>query len=136
MRMDLALISMSSNAPLLVLCCVSKTATPSTGTLRLWCLTSSADSTISKSEILSVANLLDTQMALVEADEGIAIIPSFGMVACRNRQLVMSPLVDPVVSMEFHQITQRGRNLPEGADDFLAFLKTYVSGWAERAGVL
>jgi DNA-binding transcriptional LysR family regulator len=87
-------------------------------------------------EILSVANLLDTQMALVEADEGIAIIPSFGMVACRNRQLVMSPLVDPVVSMEFHQITQRGRNLPEGADDFLAFLKTYVSGWAERAGVL
>lgn len=82
-----------------------------------------------------VANLLDTQMALVEADEGMAIIPSFGMAACRNRQVVMSRLIDPVVSMEFHQITQRGRTLPEGADDFVAFLKTYVSGWAERAGV-
>jgi DNA-binding transcriptional LysR family regulator len=87
-------------------------------------------------ETVSVANLLDTQMALVEADEGIAIIPSFGMAACRNRQVVMSPLVDPVVSMDFHQITQRGRSLPEGADDFLAFLKSYVSTWAEHAGVV
>ena len=56
-------------------------------------------------ETVSVANLLDTQMALVETDEGIEIIPSFGMAACRNRQVVMNPLVDPVVSMEFHQIT-------------------------------
>jgi LysR family carnitine catabolism transcriptional activator len=86
-------------------------------------------------QTISVANLLDTQMALVEADEGIAIIPSFGLAACRNRQVVMSPLVDPVVTMEFHQITQRGRSLPEGADEFLAFLKSYVSAWAEQAGV-
>jgi len=87
-------------------------------------------------DTVSVTNLLETQMALVEADEGIAIIPSFGMAACRNRQVVMSPLVEPVVSMEFHQITQRGRSLPEGVDEFLAFLKTHVSGWAERAGVV
>jgi LysR family transcriptional regulator, carnitine catabolism transcriptional activator len=86
-------------------------------------------------ETISVANLLDTQMALVEADEGIAIIPSFGLAASRNRQVVMSRLVDPVVEMEFHQIAQRGRTLPEGADEFLAFLKTYVSGWAHQAGV-
>jgi LysR family carnitine catabolism transcriptional activator len=30
-------------------------------------------------------NLLDTQIAMVEADEGVAIIPSFGLAACRNR---------------------------------------------------
>ena len=29
-----------------------------------------------------------------------------------------SRLVDPVVSLEFNQITQRGRTLPEGADEF------------------
>lgn len=87
-------------------------------------------------ETVSVANLLDTQMALAEADDGIAIIPSFGMAACRNRQVVMNPLVDPVVSMEFHQITRRGRSLPEGADEFLSFLKAHVSGWAERVGVV
>jgi DNA-binding transcriptional LysR family regulator len=86
--------------------------------------------------LVSVANLLDTQMALVEADEGIAIIPSFGMAACRNRQVVMNPLVDPVASMEFHQITRRGRSLPEGADEFLSFLKAHVSGWAERVDVV
>ena len=86
-------------------------------------------------ETVGIANLLDTQMALVEADEGIAIIPSFGLAACRNRQVAMSPLVDPVVEMDFHQITQRGRSLPEGADEFLAFLKVFVSGWAEQAGV-
>jgi DNA-binding transcriptional LysR family regulator len=89
-----------------------------------------------KVETVSVANLLDTQMALVEADEGIAIIPSFGPAASRSRQVAMSPLIDPVVSMDFHVITQRGRSLPEGADEFLAFLKTHVSAWAARAGVV
>jgi len=34
----------------------------------------------------STVNLLDTQIALVEAEEGIAIIPSFGLPACRNRK--------------------------------------------------
>lgn len=86
-------------------------------------------------ETAGVANLLDTQMALVEADEGIAIVPSFGLAASRDRQVVMSPLVDPVVSMDFHLIRKRGRSLPEGADEFLDFLKAYVSRWAEQARV-
>lgn len=83
-----------------------------------------------------VANLLDTQIALVEADEGIAIIPSFGLPACRNRKVVMSRLIDPVVTLDFHQISQRGKTMPPGADDFATFLKAYVARWAGRAGVL
>lgn len=75
-----------------------------------------------------VANLLDTQIALVEADEGSAIVPSFGLALCSGRDVVASRLVDPVVSTDFHQITQRGRTLPEGADEFVAFLKTYFAG--------
>jgi DNA-binding transcriptional LysR family regulator len=86
-------------------------------------------------ETAGVANLLDTQVALVEADEGAAIIPSFGLALCKGRDVVASRLVDPVVNMEFHQVTQRGRTLPEGADEFVEFLKTYFAGWAERAGV-
>jgi DNA-binding transcriptional LysR family regulator len=82
-----------------------------------------------------VANLLDTQVALVEADEGAAVVPSFGLALCTGRNVVASRLVDPVVSLEFHQITQRGRTLPEGADEFVTFLRTYFSGWAARAGV-
>ena len=83
-----------------------------------------------------VANLLETQIALVEADEGIAIVPSFGLPACRNRQVVMSRLTEPVVTFDFHQISQRGKSLPPGAEDFAAFLKTYIARWAGRAGVL
>jgi len=37
--------------------------------------------------------------------------------------------------MEFNQIRQRGRTLPEGAEEFVEFLKTYFVGWAARAGI-
>jgi LysR family transcriptional regulator, carnitine catabolism transcriptional activator len=87
-------------------------------------------------QIGSVVNLLDTQIALVEAEEGIAIIPSFGMPACRNRKVVMSQLINPVVRFDFHMISRRGTELPPGADEFTSFLKTYIAAWAGRAGVL
>ena len=89
-----------------------------------------------KVQIGPVVNLLDTQIALVEADEGIAIIPSFGMPACRNRKVVMSRLINPVVRFDFHLIRSRGRELPPEADEFIAFLKSYIATWAGRAGVL
>jgi LysR family transcriptional regulator, carnitine catabolism transcriptional activator len=84
----------------------------------------------------AVVNLLDTQIALVEADEGIAIIPSFGVPVCRNRKVLMSRLIDPIVNLDFSQISTRARTLPAGADEFSAFLKTYVARWAGHAGVL
>jgi LysR family carnitine catabolism transcriptional activator len=89
-----------------------------------------------KVQIGSTVNLLDTQIALVEAEEGIAIIPSFGMPACRNRKVVMSQLINPVVRFDFHMISRRGRELPPGAVEFTSFLKSYIALWAGRAGVL
>jgi LysR family transcriptional regulator, carnitine catabolism transcriptional activator len=83
-----------------------------------------------------VVNLLDTQIALVEAEEGIAIIPSFGIPACRNRKVAVSPLINPVVRFDFHMASPRGRELPPEAAEFTAFLKRYIAGWAGRAGVL
>jgi len=81
-------------------------------------------------------NALDTQIAMVEAGEGAAIIPAFGLPVCRNRNVAMSRLVNPVVTMDFHEIRSRGRKLPEAADDFAAFLHSHLSRWAGRAGVL
>ena len=52
----------------------------------------------------TVVNSLDTQIALVEAGQGVAIIPSFGLPVCRNRHVSMSRLVAPSVRMDFHQI--------------------------------
>jgi LysR family carnitine catabolism transcriptional activator len=89
-----------------------------------------------KVKIKSVVNLLDTQIALVEAEEGIAIIPSFGMPACRNRNVVVSPLINPVVRFDFHMISPRGKELPPGADEFISYLKSYIANWAGRTGVL
>jgi DNA-binding transcriptional LysR family regulator len=89
-----------------------------------------------KVQIGSVVNLLDTQIALVEAEEGIAVIPSFGLPACRNRKIVMSQLISPVARVEFHLISNRAKQLPQGADEFNAFLKSYIARWAGRAGVL
>jgi LysR family carnitine catabolism transcriptional activator len=50
------------------------------------------------------------QIALVEADEGIAIVPSFGLPARRNRKVVMSRLIDLAVNLEFLHIRNRGKN--------------------------
>lgn len=81
-------------------------------------------------------NFMDTQIALVEAGQGIAIIPSFGLPAGRHRRVVMSQLINPIVNLEFHQISNRGRKLPRCADEFSSFLSDYVSQWASSSGVL
>jgi DNA-binding transcriptional LysR family regulator len=81
-------------------------------------------------------NYLDTMIAMVEAGEGIAVIPSFVLPACRNRKVVMSRLINPVVAVDFSRISFRGKRLPRGADDFTAFLKNYIARWAGRSGIL
>lgn len=48
----------------------------------------------------------------------------------------MSRLVSPVVNLDFFQISDRGKTLPSGADEFTAFLKSYISRWAGRSGAL
>lgn len=86
--------------------------------------------------VVMVLNALDTQIAMVEAGEGIAVIPSFGLPACRNRKVVMIRLVNPVATLDFHQIRNRGRKLPPAAEEFTSFLQGYIARWAGRAGVL
>ena len=84
----------------------------------------------------AVFNYLDTVIAMVEAGEGIAIIPSFVLPTCRNRKVSMSRLINPVVNVDFSQISLRGKKLPDGADDFTFFLQHYIARWAGRAGIL
>jgi DNA-binding transcriptional LysR family regulator len=81
-------------------------------------------------------NYLDTMIAMVEAGEGVAIIPSFALPACRNRKVMMSKLINPVVNVDFCRISLRGKRLPPGADDFTSFLQAYIARWAGRAGIL
>jgi DNA-binding transcriptional LysR family regulator len=98
------------------------------------------DKHLAQAGIVSQANIvvtsLDLQIAMVEAEEGIAVIPSFGLPACRNRRVVMSRLINPVVTLDFHQIRNRGKKVPSGAEDFTSFLQSYIARWAGRAGIL
>jgi DNA-binding transcriptional LysR family regulator len=81
-------------------------------------------------------NALDTQIAMVEAGQGAAIIPSFGLPACRNRNVLTTRLVNPAVTMDFHEIRNRGRQLSQAADEFSLFLQGHIAKWAGRAGVV
>jgi LysR family carnitine catabolism transcriptional activator len=72
----------------------------------------------------------------VEAGEGFAVIPSFGLPACWNRRVSVSRLVNPVVNLDFYQITNRAKKLPPGAEESMSFLQNYIARWAGRAGIL
>jgi DNA-binding transcriptional LysR family regulator len=58
--------------------------------------------------------MLETLIGMAEAGLGIAIIPSFVLPACRQREVVMIPLVDPVAALDLFVIKSRGRRLPTG----------------------
>jgi DNA-binding transcriptional LysR family regulator len=85
---------------------------------------------------IQVLNRLDTLIAMVEAGEGIAVIPSFALPACRHRKVVMSRLINPTVTQDFYLIWNRARKIPPAAEEFTSFLQNYIARWAGRAGVL
>jgi LysR family transcriptional regulator, carnitine catabolism transcriptional activator len=47
----------------------------------------------------------------------------------------MTPLVNPVVPVDFYQIRNRGRKLSPTVDEFTLFLQGYIARWAGRAGI-
>jgi LysR family carnitine catabolism transcriptional activator len=83
-----------------------------------------------------VVNYLTTQIGMVEAGEGAAIIPSYWNIDRSNRGLPMSRLVNPVAHLDFCQIRHSGRRLPKVAEEFTAFLRQYISARAGKAGAL
>ncbi len=48
----------------------------------------------------------------------------------------MSELVDPIVTLEFYEISHGGTKLSEEAREFSAFLKRHIATWAGEAGIL
>jgi LysR family transcriptional regulator, carnitine catabolism transcriptional activator len=83
-----------------------------------------------------VTHYIDTLLAMAEAGEGSGIVPSWALAACRNRKVVMSRLINPVVNLDFYQISNRGKQLPLGTEEFKSFLQSHIARWAGRAGIL
>jgi LysR family transcriptional regulator, carnitine catabolism transcriptional activator len=83
-----------------------------------------------------VVNSLEMLIAMVEAQEGTGIVPSFAVPVCRRRNVAMSRLIHPSVPVDLFQIRSRARKLSASADEFTGFLQGYIARWAGRAGVL
>jgi len=49
---------------------------------------------------------------------------------------LLTTQLTPVAYLEYHQISNRAKPMDPDAVKFTAFLKTYVSRWAGRSGVL
>ena len=82
-----------------------------------------------------VLNSLETQIAMVSAGHGVAVIPSLGLPACRKRGIVVHRLTNPVVTVDYHVIQQRGKKLAPAAEDFAGFLQRYIARWAGATGI-
>jgi DNA-binding transcriptional LysR family regulator len=78
-----------------------------------------------------VLNYFETQIAMVEAGAGSAVLPTFAVPACLERRVAMHPLTDPVVPIEVYQLVNRGKKLPVAAEAFTRFLRSYIAEWAE-----
>jgi LysR family transcriptional regulator, carnitine catabolism transcriptional activator len=77
-------------------------------------------------------NLGDTQIAMVEAGEGIAVVPSYSLLASRNRNVVMSRLINPIAEVDFSLISYRGKKLPIVANSFTDFLEKLLLSMGGR----
>lgn len=80
-------------------------------------------------------NRLDTLIAMVEAGEGAGIVSASTLPVCRHRNVSMTRLVNPSVTVDFYQIRNRGQKLSSAAEEFSTFLQGYIARWAGRAGV-
>lgn len=82
-----------------------------------------------------VVNYLDTQIALVESGEGVAIVPGWARQACHSRNVAITRLVDPVTEVTLYQINARGRKPGAGVARFMTFLTGFAERWEIRHGL-
>jgi DNA-binding transcriptional LysR family regulator len=77
----------------------------------------------------------ETQIAMVEAGAGAAVIPTFAIPACRGRKVAMHPLVEPAIPIPLSQIVSRARKLRPEIAGFGEYLKSYIAEWAEPRAI-
>jgi len=80
-------------------------------------------------------NRLETVIAMVEAGAGTGIVPSYALPVCRRRNVMASQLINPSVPLDVFQIRNRGRKLPDVAEEFSQFLQAYIARWAGSTGI-
>ncbi|AMN39918.1 LysR family transcriptional regulator [Rhodoplanes sp. Z2-YC6860] len=72
---------------------------------------------------------MTTALAFVEAELGLAVLPTYALALRHGDSIVARPLIEPQVAREICAISARGRSLPPAGTQFLATLRK----WARRS---
>lgn len=75
-------------------------------------------------------NLIGTLIAMVQASNGHAVVPSFALDECLRRQLPVALLVEPAVHLDLFVLKRRGAQVKPAAMAFAAALKNAMTGLA------
>ena len=71
-----------------------------------------------------------TLLAMVEAGFGVAILPSFIAPACRRYRVELALLSEPEITMNFYEITRKGRLRPEALSTLANSVQAEFSPYA------
>jgi len=69
---------------------------------------------------------ITTALAMVEADLGIAVLPTYAWAAARESKVAAAALVDPTIARDIVMITKAGRSIPPAVSTFGRFLSKYA----------
>src|SRR5262245_19762001 len=81
----------------------------------------------------ATCNFLETQIAMVEAGVGSAVMPTSTAPACVKRKVTMHAITDPVIWTDFCWMSSRTRELPRTAEHFGEFLRGYLTHILDHA---
>ncbi|ANC80604.1 LysR family transcriptional regulator [Pseudomonas putida] len=68
---------------------------------------------------------IQTIIGMVEAGHGVAALPGFVVSACERYNVVIEPLIDPVVPIEYFAVTKKGRQKTELATETIDSIEKY-----------
>ncbi|QJP15802.1 LysR family transcriptional regulator [Starkeya sp. ORNL1] len=80
-------------------------------------------------------SLITTALALVEADLGVSVLPSYALAAARHYAVIARPLVDPVISRDVVLIHASGRSISPAVATFSGVLRSYAQKLTPAQGV-
>lgn len=69
---------------------------------------------------------IDTTLSFVEADLGVAVLPSYVLALRDNRSIVAVELISPTVTREISIITRRGRSITPAAQKLISIIRKWI----------
>ena len=69
---------------------------------------------------------INTTLSFVEADLGVAVLPSYVLALRDNRSIVAVGLISPTITREISIITRRNRSITPAAQKFISIIRKWI----------